>query len=197
MKKELYINPKRYKIDDIGNVYSNYTGKWKKMAVIVNPHGYLTIGLINEKGILKTYFIHRLVYTAFNNLEYKGDYDVHHIDYNKNNCKLDNLQKMTHLENVNDYFTKMYKYKNKPRLKCKVCGKELNGGKILCAKCVLEKRKDMSTTPKDQIIEVLKNNNGNFRKSAEFFRLTDNGLRKRCKRYGLPVKSSEWKNLKR
>lgn len=192
MQKELYINIEKYKIDDIGNVYSNSTGKWLKMSPITNPHGYLTLGLTDKNGTRKTYFIHRLVYTAFNNLEYEGDYDVHHINYNKKNCSLTNLQKMTHSENVDDYFSKIYK--NKPTLKCKVCGKKLHGGKTMCAECTLEKRRDMSSTPKDKIIEILKENNGNFKTSAKFFNLTDNGLRKRCKRYGLPTKSSNWKN---
>lgn len=192
MDKLLYINVDKYKIDDLGNVYSNNTGVWKKMSPIVNPYGYLTLGLVNKDGVKKTYFIHRLVYTSFNNVGYEGDYDVHHLDYDKDNCRLTNLQKMTHYENVADYYIKVHK--NKPTLRCNKCNKELRGGLTLCSSCQIEERRDMSSTPKQVIIDVLRKNNGNFSASAKVFNLTDNGLRKRCKRYGIPTKSSDWRS---
>lgn len=176
MEKELYINVDRYKIDNNGNIYSNYKGYWEIMKPVVNPSGYLTLGLTDCNGIRKTYFVHRLVFTSFNNLGYLGDYDVHHIDYNKLNCKLDNLKKMTHEENVEDYLVKFnIRVDKKPKNKID--------------------RKSYRI-PKEDIINSLNKTKGNFTQSAKDFSMTDNSLRKWCKKYNLPYKSSQWKLYK-
>lgn len=193
MRKKLYVNTDRYEIDDDGNVYTNSKGYWKKMCPITNPNNYLTLGLTDRNGIRKTYFIHRLVYTSFNDVGYEGDYDVHHIDYDKTNCKLSNLQRMSHSENVEDYFSTMNMHRIV--LNCQNCGKELRGGIELCRDCFINKKRDISfNIPKESIVKVLIENNGNFVQSSKFFGMTDNALRKRCIRYGLSKKSSDWRN---
>lgn len=189
----LYINVYKYSIDDLGNVYSNYTGVWRKMSPITNPSGYLTLGLTDVNGVRKTYFIHRLVYTAFNNLEYRGDYDVHHKDYNKDNCSLKNLSKMSHKDNVEDYLeTHEVRKKLVP---CKMCGVPIVPNKTsMCIACLRMSKSNEADTSISELIDSIVVSGGNFTKAAKMFGITDNALRKRFRKKGLPDKSSYWRN---
>lgn len=74
-----------------------YKGKYLK--TFKNRDGYLLLQLCKD-GIPKSYQISRLVYFTFN---YGTDtkLQVNHIDENKSNNKLDNLNLMTAKENTN------------------------------------------------------------------------------------------------
>lgn len=60
--------------------------------------GYVSVGLVKE-GYVATVFVHQLVATAFLGIVPTG-YEVNHIDLNKTNNKLSNLEVITHLDNV-------------------------------------------------------------------------------------------------
>ena len=61
--------------------------------------GYYIIGL-TKQSILKTYLVHRLVFEAFNGPIPEG-YEINHINEKKFDNRLENLNLMTHRENVN------------------------------------------------------------------------------------------------
>lgn len=86
-----------YKVSDEGQVYSMKS----KRLLTISDHGdgYKTVALKKE-GKPKHPFVHRLVYEAFVSLIPKG-YEVNHKDENKSNNRLDNLELLTHWENVN------------------------------------------------------------------------------------------------
>ena len=61
--------------------------------------GYYIIGL-TKQSILKTYLIHRLVWEAFNGSISEG-YEINHLNEKKFDNRLENLNLMTHRENIN------------------------------------------------------------------------------------------------
>lgn len=89
------VNFENYLISDKGEIKSIKTGKIMKPWL--NETGYLTITLKNIYGKRKTFKIHRLVAQAFiSNPDNK--ITVHHIDKDKLNNKVNNLEWRTHKE---------------------------------------------------------------------------------------------------
>lgn len=179
------------------------------ISLVHNHHGYLTFSL-SKKGKRRTAFVHVEVARAFidnpDNLE-----DVHHIDYNKDNCCVDNLMWLSHEDNSKDYYCttsnpKYFKDENgnyiqikKDHSTCIDCGAIILAGSTRCAKCAskhaVPNYKNGSPLHEKDIIKSLKQYNGNFTKASKGFNMTDNALRKWCLKYGLPTHSKEWKNL--
>lgn len=92
MKKiDLFINPKAYQIDEYGNIYSNLSKKYLKS--FVTSKGYRSIELQGKK-----YLVHRLVLQAFNPINEK--LDCNHIDGNKLNNHISNLEWLTRKQNI-------------------------------------------------------------------------------------------------
>ena len=100
-----------YEVSNMGNVKSvdRYVkGKYenslklmkgKNMRLKKNREGYLAVGL-SKCSKQKILLVHRLVWEAFNGNIQEG-YQVNHIDENKTNNILSNLNIMTAKENVN------------------------------------------------------------------------------------------------
>lgn len=86
-----------YMISSEGRVYS-----FKQDKIInqyINNHGYYFVRLSCKEMDWKSYYVHRLVAQAFvPNPDFKNI--VNHIDENKLNPKWDNLEWVTHAENV-------------------------------------------------------------------------------------------------
>ena len=92
----------KYMVSNLGNVKSlsyNKTGKEKIMKPVKNNRGYLHVILCKE-GKVKAYTVHRLVATAFipntENLP-----EVNHIDEDKNNNSVENLEWVSSKYNIN------------------------------------------------------------------------------------------------
>lgn len=98
-----------YKVSNYGDVkrVSCSTKKgngviYNKKEMIIKPRvirKYFKVGL-NKDGKHKTYFVHRLVIEAFNG---KSKLDVNHIDGNRFNNNLSNLEYVSRRENVNHF----------------------------------------------------------------------------------------------
>ena len=96
MEKYIIINEfDNYAISNLGNIKNIKTGKVLKPCL--NPRGYYSYTFY-KRGIKKTFRIHRLVALYFidnpNNLPY-----VNHIDGDKTNNKVENLEWCTAKQN--------------------------------------------------------------------------------------------------
>ncbi len=86
-----------YTIDDLGNIYSDISGKMKTRNK--GNTEYQIINLMTLEGKKKTFRVHRLVMTVFHPIQNMDDMEVNHIDGNKQNNTLSNLQWCTASEN--------------------------------------------------------------------------------------------------
>ena len=89
-----------YSIDENGNIFRNDV----KMSPINNGIGYLQIKLRKNKKRYNRY-IHRLVWETFNGKIPKG-LEINHIDHNKSNNSLSNLELVSHSDNLKKAFKK-------------------------------------------------------------------------------------------
>lgn len=102
----------KYQVSNLGNIKSFYKCKnGKIMKQLANPNGYLYVALDKGNRNYKRFLIHRLVAQTFlPNIENKPQ--VNHIDGNKHNNKLDNLEWVTGSENqIHSYKHKLRKNK--------------------------------------------------------------------------------------
>lgn len=108
----------RYEIDRNGNVYATFTFRQYKAGRLMTPHtnrdGYVFVCLA-DRGKSKVGFIHRLLMLAFNPIENARNMEVNHIDLNKSNNALTNLEWMTHHENIKHASRLKAWDKNQPR----------------------------------------------------------------------------------
>lgn len=87
-----------YMISNYGRVKNERTGKSLKPVKMKN--GYLTVNLYDKNGKHKNYYVHRLVAKAF--IKNKNEYtEINHIDENKENNKVNNLEWCSRSYNIN------------------------------------------------------------------------------------------------
>lgn len=94
MKLEGYDNYEIY--PETGQVWS-YT---RKKFIGSKNGGYWKVGLTDNNGVGKTFFLHRLIWKIVNGVIPNG-MQVNHIDENKDNNSIVNLNLMTPKENTN------------------------------------------------------------------------------------------------
>lgn len=80
------------------------------------------------------------------------------------------------------------------QLFCSKCGKEISRDNKsgLCRSCVQVK----VSIIKEELYEKLLENEGNFTRVGFFYGISDNAIRKKCKNFGLPYHSSDYKQKK-
>lgn len=92
-----------YEISNLSNIRSlcNKWGNRLKPRLVkqqLTKKGYMRVPL-NKNSKHKQYMVHRLVYEAFNG-KIDENMEINHIDYNRTNNNINNLQVMTHTDNV-------------------------------------------------------------------------------------------------
>ena len=89
-----------YQISNKGRIKSFRIDKTGKLLSIRLVRGYPKITL-KVNGVPKDYYVHRIEMETFNPVENMENLDVNHIDENKENNDLSNLEWLTHKENLN------------------------------------------------------------------------------------------------
>jgi len=90
-----------YTINNNGEIFSYKYKKPRKIKAIDNGHGYLQI-LLYKNGKCKRYMLSRLIYETF--IGPIGSKTINHKDGNKTNNRLENLEIITSLENIEHAF---------------------------------------------------------------------------------------------
>lgn len=136
---------------------------FRKIKIYKNNVGYRVV-TIGRKHL----YIHRLVYRTFVGV-IPSNMEINHIDHDKSNNSLDNLELLTHSENQVKS-AKFYGKRLTPRCKC--CGKKMYHGarSVYCMNCrkkrgIIDKYKDTSRThlrkvswPSKEELETLRKN---------------------------------------
>lgn len=91
-----------YEVSNTGRVRSlNYmrTGKVRELKPETNSGGYLYVRLCRD-GKVKSRYVHQLVIEAFVGPRPEG-YEINHINEDKRNNSVENLEYSTHRDNIN------------------------------------------------------------------------------------------------
>jgi len=90
-----------YKVSNLGRVKSLKWGKERVLKQGCTVNGYALV-ILHSGGIKKTRNVHQLVAEAFlNHIPNGNSMVVNHIDFNKKNNNIKNLEVVTHKENGN------------------------------------------------------------------------------------------------
>lgn len=112
-----------YSIEEDGRVYSHYSKRYMKTSI--DKDGYKTISLRNNTNGYSHFGIHRLLMITFRPITNMEEMSVDHIDGNKMNNSLNNLQWVTPEENTKlAYLTGLSNTKGENHGKSKITEEE-------------------------------------------------------------------------
>jgi hypothetical protein len=95
----------QYKVDDQGNIYRRQGEGFLKQQV--NNDGYSVVVIRPSKQKFKEYKVHRIIWEAFNGAIPDG-FEIDHINDDRADNKLTNLQLLIHAENVEKAWAKVW-----------------------------------------------------------------------------------------
>lgn len=182
--------------------YKNNNGtqvfmKGRIRKTFLNEIGYEIISL-SVDGKKYNERVHRLVLQTFKPHKRFDEMGVNHIDGIKTNNNLENLEWMTHKENIRHAWrTGLMGEKKQPEYtNCKVCRIEFEKPKRNSIYCSVEcgrvgGRKVKNRPTSEELYELLKGNP--FTKVGDMYGVSDTAVRKWCKSYGIPTKSSYYR----
>lgn len=168
---------------------------YRVLKIAENQFGYKFVKLANDSG-KHTLYVHRLVYRTFVGA-IPSNMEINHIDHNKSNNSIDNLELVTHEENLRKA---VLHYGNKLKPRCKQCGKVIYGSNIArgyCESCLKKRgyknirknRHKYEHPQKDVLWNLIKSKS--FVEIGRIYGVTDNAIRKLAKDYGLPFRKRD------
>lgn len=143
-----------------------------------NGFGYIQYA-IKYGGKKKKRYAHRLVAEAFiPNQQMLSDVD--HIDENKSNSVVENLQWLSHRDNMR----KMFASKNitKQVYYCKCGNKKSEKKAVMCFSC-RQKAKRINIPTRDELIGILIRLNGNLSATGRHYNVSSSSIKKWCVGY--------------
>jgi len=93
----------QYQVSNLGNVRNlnwRSAGRIRQLSPCLDRDGYLSVCLSDGKGSQKSYRVHRLVAEAFLD-DFDSSLQINHIDENKTNNSVSNLECVSSYENNN------------------------------------------------------------------------------------------------
>lgn len=169
-----------YQVSNLGNVRSLRSNSPKCIYQTCNTYGYLQVRL-HKDNIHKHYYVHRLVAMAFVD-GYKDGFEVNHKDFDKSNNVYTNLEWVT--KSQNQKHMAQHYHKDKVIHTCPVCGKEISGKATYCKEHYPDRKDYLIPNKEVNLLEDLKTLN--FKQIGKKYNMSDNGVRKICRRLGLP-----------
>lgn len=211
--KDAYGYEEYLKVSNKGRVYrksryvNNNGTQVKRKGVMaslsIGGSGYYYTS-ISIEGKRKNLRVHRVILQTFQPIDNYEEMTVNHKDGNKVNNDLENLEWMTHKENIRHAWdtglsVPIYKEKVNYRITCRCCGKIFNRRvkvNIYCSEeCRgYEDRKVKGRPTSEELYELLKHTP--FTTVAETYGVSDNAIRKWCKSYEIPSKSSYYRKYR-
>lgn len=88
-----------YDVLEDGRIWSKVSKKFLKPQTVRG--GYQIVCLVDNQGKRHQQYVHRVTWIAINGREIPEGYELNHLDENKCNNHISNLQLCTHKENVN------------------------------------------------------------------------------------------------
>lgn len=173
--------------------------KEHKIKPFTNSSGYLQYNLA-VNGKVKKKYAHRLVADAFIE-KIANKNEINHIDGNKKNNFVGNLEWCNREENMRHFSNKYQREQNNRETfwekskggtdqlytTCPQCNGKMSITSSVCKRCRRSERKSL-IMPEREILKG-KIKCGNFKKIADEYGVTDNSVRKWCKKYNIPVSS--------
>lgn len=213
-----------YKINEIGEVrsvhriYKDSIGRARTVnehvvKPCVNKSGYKTLGLYKD-GKRTTEYVHKLVYASFNHLTHEGisEIDIDHIDGNKLNCHLDNLEAVSHKENIhrkicrkngltiqkgNSYAENFHYFGQQNKffkIRCRICGKPLLKSESgLCRICYDSYVRSSKKPNKQQFLIHLRKTL-DIHDLSKIYDVEEHSVRRWLREYGIPSLTELKKN---
>lgn len=179
----------QYEINKIGVVRKIKTGQIIKP--FDNGIGYSTIRLLKSVGDRRNMYVHRLVYQTFVGT-IDEDKEINHIDHDKSNNQLSNLEMISHRRNVRKSLE--FRGIKKAKQYCEDCGAIIYRTSMRCTKCCAKMARKVKERPGKQELRKLIHSYS-FLELGRMFGVSDNAIRKWCKSYGLPHRKKEIKQL--
>lgn len=98
-EKKMYKDFLNYEIFEDGRIWSYKSNKFLKPTT--GKNGYQQVNLTDNEGKRKLYLLHMVVYEAVTGSPIPEGYEINHISEAKDENFFENLQLLTHKENIN------------------------------------------------------------------------------------------------
>ena len=112
--KDIFGYDGMYQVSDLGRVRSRKSGEWKVMKHRKMKNGYLRVDLYKDKNV-KTFYVHRLVESAFILNSDENKTQINHIDECKHNNRVSNLEYCTASYNLSYNGLRYRRHHTKPK----------------------------------------------------------------------------------
>lgn len=205
IRSQIYrrANPSgKYKFSMPDDKYLEYNGLvFRRIKQAENQFGYKFLKLTDSTGERHTVYVHRIMYRTFVGV-IPSNMEINHIDHDKSNNSINNLELVTHEENL---IKAVEHYGNKVKPRCKQCGKVIyikSFKSEYCSSCLKKRGNKINQhrqhkfehPPKDVLWELLKTLS--FSEIGRLYNVSDTCIIKLAKKYGLPFRRRDIERLK-